>query len=129
MDAAAELLAQLGNLLRAFGDDDVVGLGASPDGLLSEQQAAEFLKVSRRTVSRMVNRGDLQAVRLPGTRGRRYLIEDLRASLEIERPRTDFSAPSASPPDRVRPQSPGRRSLPGVSKSFEDKLREASRGR
>ena len=55
--------------------------------LLTADEAAQLLRVHRRTLQRMVARGDVPVYRLPGSNRLRFKKEDLLASLEPVEPK------------------------------------------
>lgn len=55
---------------------------AEPE-LISKQEVAEFLKISQKTVDRMVARGELKTIKI-GKRTVRFMLSDIYRNFNIE---------------------------------------------
>jgi excisionase family DNA binding protein len=65
--------------------DEVPVPETAPQRLMAIRSAAEYLGVSRATVERLVNRGELPVVKVAGST--RYDVEDLDCYIETNRRR------------------------------------------
>lgn len=52
----------------------------APEHFITIDEAADYYRVTPKTIRRMISRGDLRAVRLPGTRIVRLRVADLSSS-------------------------------------------------
>jgi excisionase family DNA binding protein len=86
--------------------------GASAPALLTTHEAAEVLHVHPRTVQRLVERGELGAVRL----GTAVRFDPLDLKVLTDRLKQHAPATAAVPSDRVRPSR-------GTTVSFAERLR------
>ncbi|MBT3905393.1 MAG: helix-turn-helix domain-containing protein [Rhodospirillaceae bacterium] len=55
----------------------------TPTRLLKPEEAARFLSISTRTLSRLVTRGDVAVIRVGGSR--RFRLKDLLAAIDQNR--------------------------------------------